>query len=251
MPSPAGHPHLCHRRARPGRRNPKTRVGGTWRWRRARRPPSGLYLAPHQRLKHAESRNRMPGRTRWPNRDPIESNDGAGLYGHNFNNTLFWIDPDGREPVVCDPLKMRNRARSAARSAGRLDIGNTVREGTEYCGLVCQTPDCKVYTTRRAGQGHECNASEAPCDSGDKRIGLWHTHPTRAGFSLSLKGDGGDIAAYRNGEYHYVTNPDGTTYEMYRRRDASELEDIEFYDVSDRQNVRRIEFQNAHHTELY
>jgi len=83
------------RHTRSGHRNPKTRVGGTRRWRRARRPPSGLYLAPHQRLKHAESRNLASGRTRWPNRDPVGIIGGPNICVYAMNHPVSFVDPLG------------------------------------------------------------------------------------------------------------------------------------------------------------
>jgi len=87
-------------RVRPGRRSPKSRVGGTRRRRRVRRPPSGLHLAPHQRVKCTESRNRMPGRTRWPNRDPIGEWGGASLYRFAENAPGVFVDRLGLEILV-------------------------------------------------------------------------------------------------------------------------------------------------------
>jgi len=92
MSSPARQPLLSHRRAQPGRRKPKTRVGGTRRRRRARRPPSSLYLAPHQHHKCAESRNLAPGRTRWPNRDPIAEGGGENTFRFIDNEPIPMID---------------------------------------------------------------------------------------------------------------------------------------------------------------
>ena len=41
-----------------------------------------------------------PTTGRWPNRDPLDEQGGRNLYGFNYNNTIQFYDPDGRNPAV-------------------------------------------------------------------------------------------------------------------------------------------------------
>jgi hypothetical protein len=44
-----------------------------------------------------------PGRSNWPNRDPIEENGGLNLYNYTLNEPVSKFDPDGREPWIPYP----------------------------------------------------------------------------------------------------------------------------------------------------
>ena len=93
---------------------PKSRVGGTRRWRRVRRHTSAPQYASYQRLKCAESRNLAPGRTRWPNRDPIEEIGGMNLYIFVRNtpavlDDLLGLATDAKQWCDCLSLQFERR----------------------------------------------------------------------------------------------------------------------------------------------
>jgi RHS repeat-associated protein len=54
--------------------------------------PSGLNLAKYRAY--------SPNLGRWISRDPIGEAGGINLYGYVRNNPAYWIDPDGRNPIV-------------------------------------------------------------------------------------------------------------------------------------------------------
>ena len=155
-----------------------------------------------------------PGMGRWLSREPMGERASLNLLSFCYNTPLDFYDYLGREPQPVNPAtRIRGRARAAAHSAGR--IRRTAR--IEYCGLVCRTPQCVVYTTETTGNRGSCIPSRASCDSGDQRIGTWHTQPTSGKFSQHVNADprqrGSDVTSHRRGEVDYMSH-DGRTLEM-------------------------------------
>lgn len=69
----------------------------------------------------------------------------------------------------------------AAREASDLTKKNLNK--IEYCGCLC----CKGGKTRKTGPipgvNGSCDPSMAPCNSDEKEVGVYHSHPTNSDFS--------------------------------------------------------------------
>ncbi len=118
--------------------------------------------------------------------DPLkdaERSQGPNLYEFVGNDPTNGRDPFGLTPI------------DDAGNAAAADAANRTRKSNpkvEYCGLICKKCDGTIYTTGpiaggappfSGGEKGNCNPDSAPCNSGDTKIGVYHSHPSSDGPS--------------------------------------------------------------------
>lgn len=114
----------------------------------------------------------------WPSRDLIGERGGMNLYGLVLNDPTNLIDIFGWKPS-CGNFDQVGY--DAAREASDLTQKHPGR--IEHCGTLC----CKNGATRRTGpiegKSGTCDPAKAPCNSDEKEVGIYHSHPTNSDFS--------------------------------------------------------------------
>ena len=162
--------------AAPGRRRPPQRAAQKNSRRGFFGSPSGRTLS-RRHLPHGTAPGyracgykTASGRPKWLSRDPLGEEGGLNLYSYTVDNPISWFDPFGLAPG--DPYKTPDTAAIQAEK----DINPTsIKENTEYAGMIYKNPDGS-YSYTSPNRGTTATSNPGSCPVGKKRYGSYHTH---------------------------------------------------------------------------
>ena len=123
-------------------------------------------------------RHYSPKLRKWTSNEPLGESESRNLNTFCKNNPINFIDILGSAPVMWAENNMSPKELSEKISREQ-QMGDQ-----EVCGYICQ--ECKngelggVYATIFYGQRHTgtCFPNDAPCNIGDVKLRIWHTHPS-------------------------------------------------------------------------
>ena len=127
---------------------------------------------------------------RWPSRDPLGTRGGLNEYGFVFNDPLQWYDYLGGAPKSVEDHGVEGSNEASECTAKDKTQPNKV----EYCGQICEDKCGKITRTgpirgSSTPLKSSCNPSKAPCPSGSKKVGVYHSHTARSGYGPASPGD--------------------------------------------------------------
>ena len=181
----------------------------------------GQFLDPETGYYDYGYRFYVPLLGRWVNRDLIQESGGVNIYSFLSNDPKNDADLLGLRQTYASKEAAAHAAGSAAVASEHakkktIDAGEDLAvkqkkkkkpdyyQPKEWCGRVCckgTEPPAYYVTLLIDPVSHNCLiAMSPPCDSGDKTVSWWHSHPGRPLQDGKTMGTGGGFSGKRSGD---------------------------------------------------